>query len=58
MYIGRKNSQATFEHLMNKIISGLEGCECYVYDVIICSDSWQEHVQISEAFFKRVSEDN
>ena len=43
---------------MKKIISGLEGCECYVYDVIICSDSRQEHVQISEAFFKRVSEDN
>ena len=26
-YIGMKNSQATFEGLMNKIISALEGCE-------------------------------
>jgi len=47
MPFGMKISQATFQRLMNKNISGLEGCECYVDDVIICSDSWEE------AFFKR-----
>ena len=50
MPFGMKISQATFQRLMNKNISGLEGCECYVDDVIICSDSWEE------AFFKRVLE--
>ena len=56
MPFGMKNSQATFQRLMNKVISGLEGCECYVDDVIIYSDSWEDHLKISEAFFKRVSE--
>ena len=35
------NFQATFQCLMNKIVSGLEGCEYYVDEVIICSDSWE-----------------
>jgi hypothetical protein len=37
MPFGMKNSQAKFQHLMNNIISGLEGCECYVEEAIICS---------------------
>jgi hypothetical protein len=32
-----KNSQAIFQHSMNNIIAGLEGCECYVEEAIICS---------------------
>jgi hypothetical protein len=30
MPFGMKNSQAKFQHLMNNIISGLEGCESSV----------------------------
>ena len=43
MPFGMKNYQATFQRLMNKTISGLEGCECYEDDVIIQSDGWEEH---------------
>ena len=44
------------QRLMNTIIPVLEGCECYVDDAIICSDSCEEHVNISEACFKSDSE--
>ena len=49
MPFGMKISQATFQRLMNKNISGLEGCECYVDDVIICSD-WQ----LERSIFQKV----
>lgn len=38
-----KNNEATFQRVMNKNIPDLEGCECYVDNVIIWSDGWGEH---------------
>ena len=36
---GMKNSPATFEQLINSIIAGLDGCEAYIEDVIIFSNT-------------------
>ena len=50
-----ENSPATFQQLVNNIICGLDGCDAYIDDVIICSDSWSDHLQRIRKFFDRLS---
>lgn len=45
MPFGIKNSPATFQRLINKVIADLEGCEAYIDDVVIYSDTWEEQVR-------------
>ena len=47
MPFGIKNSPATFQRLINKVIADLEGCEAYIDDVVIYSDTWEEQVKVS-----------
>ena len=49
-----KNSSATFQRLLNKVICGLDGCDAYI-DVIIYSDSWSDHLQRIRNFFDQLS---
>ena len=49
-----KNSPASFQCLINKVTADLEDCEAYIDDVIIYSDTWEEHLRIWE-IFKRLS---
>ena len=56
MPFGMKNSPATFQRMINKVTSGLDGCEAYVDDVILCSDTWEEHIKLMRKFFERLSE--
>lgn len=55
MPFGMKNSPATFQRLINKVIAGLHGCEAYIDDIIIYSDTWEEHLQIIRKFFERLT---
>ena len=52
---GMKNSPATFQRLVNNVICGLDGCDAYIDDVIIYSDSWSDHLQKIRQFFDRLS---
>ena len=56
MPFGMKNSPATFQRLVNRVIAGLKGCDAYIDDIIIVSDSFEEHLSIIRDFFQRVSE--
>ena len=38
MPFGLRNSPATFQCLMNRVVSGLEGCSVYLDDMVIYSD--------------------
>ena len=42
MPFGMKNSPATFQRLVNNVICGLDGCDAYIDDVIIYSDTFKE----------------
>ena len=55
MPFGMKNSPATFQRLVNNVICGLDGCDTYIDDVIIYSDSWSDHLQRIRKFFDRLS---
>ena len=50
-----KNSQASFQRLINSVIGGLDACEAYIDDVIVFSDTWEEHLRIIRSFFERLS---
>ena len=50
-----KNSPVTFQRLVNNVICGLDGCDAYIDDVIIYSDSWSDHLQRIRKFFDRFS---
>ena len=52
MPFGMKNSTTTFQSLVNKVISGLDGVGSYV---IIHSDTWEEHLRLMRSFFDRLS---
>ena len=45
MFFGMKNSPATFQRLVNKVISGLDGCDAYIDDVIIHNNTFEDHLQ-------------
>ena len=53
---GMKNSPATFQRLINDVISGLDGCEAYIDDIIIYSDTQVDHLRIIRSFFERLTE--
>ena len=56
MPFGMKNSPATFQRLVNIVISGLVGCDAYIDDAIIHSDTFEEHLQNIRAFFDRLTD--
>ena len=56
MPFGMKNSPATFQRLVNSLISNLAGCKAYIDDAIIFSEEWERHLQTIRNFFDRLSE--
>ena len=40
MPFGMKNAPATFQCLINGVLSGLDGCEAYIDDVVVCN-TWE-----------------
>ena len=56
MPFGLKNSAATFQRMMNKIIAGLLGTDCYIDDIVVYSMSWESHLEYLRALFERLLE--
>ena len=56
MPFGMKDSSTTFQRLVNKVISGLDGVATYIDGVIIYSDTCEEHLRLIRTFFNRLSE--
>ena len=52
MPFGMKISPATFQRLVNKVISGLDGVAAYIDDVIIYSKTWEEHLRLIRPAFE------
>ncbi|MDA3086465.1 RNase H-like domain-containing protein [Campylobacter sp. CS_ED1] len=56
MPFGMKNSPATFQRLINSILAGLDNCKAYIDDVIIYTETFDDHLQTIRAFFDRLTE--
>lgn len=39
-----RNAPSTFQHLLNMVVSGLEGRAVYLDDDVIYSNTWEEHL--------------
>ncbi|KAL5015557.1 hypothetical protein ScPMuIL_007359, partial [Solemya velum] len=55
MPFGMKNAPATFQRLLNSVISNLEGCDGYIDDVINYHDTWEDHLRGIREFFERLT---
>ena len=55
MHFGMKNSPATFQRLINMIITGLDNCKAYIDDAIIYSEEWDQQIKTIREFFERLS---
>ena len=60
MPFGLKNAPATFQRLMNTVLSGLQGLQCFVYldDIVIHAASIQEHEIKLRKIFDRLRLNN
>lgn len=55
MAFGLRNSAATFQRLMNRVVGDMAGCAVYLDDVVVYSDAWEEHVERIEELFTRLA---
>lgn len=58
MSFGLRNAPATFQRLMNKVTVGLEGCAVYLDDIVVYSDTCEQHFCCIRELFKRLSDAN
>ena len=58
MPFGMKNSPASFQRLVNILTADIPNCEVYIDDAVIFTNSWEEHLEIMETFFRRLSNAN
>ncbi|KAL0151447.1 hypothetical protein M9458_053233 [Cirrhinus mrigala] len=54
MAFGLRNTPATFQRLMNKVLAGIPHCDAYLDDIVIYSSEWDEHVKSLCAAFDRL----
>ena len=59
MPFGLRNAPGTFQRLVKKVLSGLEGFTgAYLDDIIIFSDNWQDHMKHLNIVFDRIRQAN
>ena len=58
MPFGMKNAPATFQRMIHALLRHLEGCEAYIDDVIIYSNTWDDHLRIMRKFFNILAKAN
>ncbi len=51
MAFGMRNAPATFQRLINMVLSGVPNCNAYLDDLVIYSSDWSDHVAILRDVF-------
>lgn len=55
MAFGMKNSSATFQRMINDLISDLDNCDAYIDDLVVYSDTWSDHLEHIRKLFDKLS---
>lgn len=55
MAFGLRNAPATFQRLVNTVLSGVSNCNAYLDDLVIYSSNWQEHLTLLRTVFERLA---
>ena len=58
MPFGLKNAPATFQRLVNNIIAEVDGCEAYIDDLVLYSETWEDHMKQMHQLFEQLSKAN
>lgn len=58
MAFGMRNAPATFQRLINIVLSGVPNCEAYLDDLVIYTDTWDDHLKVLETVFQRLEQAN
>ena len=53
---GLSNAPATFQRVVNGVIQDLDGTYAYIDDIVLVSDTWEEHLDRLQALFARLKE--
>jgi len=56
MAFGMCNAPATFQRLVNTVLSGISNCNAYRDDFIVYTPTWEMHMQILEQVFTRLAQ--
>ena len=54
MPFGLTNAPATFQRMMGNLLKGIKGCLVFIDDIIIFSDTWEQHQRILDEVFRLV----
>lgn len=54
MPFGLRNAPATFQRLMNTVLSGVKNCEAYLDDIVVYSSTWSDHLHTLQEIFSRL----
>lgn len=55
MAFGKCNAPATFQRLMQHVLSGIPNCEAYSDDVVVYSHTWEEHLSSLDKVFNALA---
>ena len=56
MLFGMKNAPATFQRIVNHIVADIEGYEAYVDDLIVYSQTWEQHIGQLRRLIEKLSQ--
>ncbi len=56
IHFGLRYAPATFQRLMNRVVSGIDVCAVYLDELVVFSDSWNSHLKCLCAVVGRLSE--
>lgn len=55
---GLTNAPATFQRYMNQLLRDIKESKCYIDDILVFTDSWEEHITALRAVFEIMRKSN